>query len=1044
MFLGGVTPDCATSYNAVAKEQSDAYFECVAKALSIAIYHTGSSCKMGPASDPMAVVDHTLKVHGFDNLRVADASIMPNVVASHPTATCLMIGEKVLLCRKMKVLLTCENRRKVGSGSSGGVLATRLSENANSTVLLLEAGGEPLEISEIPLISFKAQRSKMDWNYFSQPQTHCCSMYKGQKIPMSRGKALGGTSSLNYMTYTRGNKMDFELWQQLGNPGWSYQSVLPYFLKLEDYRVPRSREDDIYHSEGGPMTVSIPTFKTPLADAFLQAGYETGHSLVDYNAKHQTGFMYPPVTVKDGARCSTYSCYLKPVLKRSNLHVLSHSLVTKIIMDDDLTAVGVNFERKSSKCTAKARNEVIISAGVFNTPQLLMLSGIGPRETLRTFDIDLVMDLPGVGQNLQDHVVFDGLSYFVNQTVSFNSVRYETKKYLNLWKKTRTGPMTCPESFEGVAYYQSKYTNVTDWPDIEIFFNSDNVARILKPFIDRILRFGIPADEKDVISFLPILLRPKSRGFVSLMSKNPHDPPIIDPKYLSHPDDVQVLIEGIKFASRLSETKAFKQYGTSLVNGGLVSQCILHPLNTDEYYKCLVKIVTSTGYHPSSTCKMGPRNNSLAVVDHRLRHEDWCMVVKQSDTNNMNAFLVITFIFSTLDLILSSCLDNDVFDYIIVGSGSSGGVVATRLSENANSRVLLIEAGGEPLAISEIPLISFKAQGSEMDWNYFTEPQKHCCKVYKGQKIPMSRGKALGGTSSLNYMTYTRGNKMDFELWQQLGNPGWNYQSVLPYFLKLEDYRVPRSREDDIYHSEGGPMTVSIPTFKTPLADAFLQAGYETGHSWVDYNAKHQTGFMYPPVTVKDGARCSTYSCYLKPVLKRSNLHVLTHSLVTKIIMDDDDKKTAVGVIYERKSSKCIAKARNEVIISAGVFNTPQLLMLSGIGPRETLRTFDIDLVMDLPGVGQNLQDHIVVGGLLYSVNQTVSYNSVRFETQKYLNLWKKTRTGPMTCPESFEGVAYYQSKYTNVTDWPDIEIFFNSDNVARTMKPFIDPGAWC
>uniref|UniRef100_T1J045 Glucose-methanol-choline oxidoreductase N-terminal domain-containing protein n=1 Tax=Strigamia maritima TaxID=126957 RepID=T1J045_STRMM len=494
----------------------------------------------------------------------------------------------------------------VGSGSSGGVVATRLSENANSTVLLLEAGGEPLEISEIPLISYKAMGSEMDWNYFTQHQKHCCGLYKDQKIPMNRGKALGGTSSLNYMIYTRGNKMDFELWQQLGNPGWNYQSVLPYFLKLEDYRIPRSTEDDIYHSEGGPMTVSLPTFKTPLADAFLQAGYETGHSVVDYNAKHQTGFMYPPGTVKDGVRCSTYSCYLKPVLERSNLHVLSHSLVTKIIMDDDKkTAVGVNYEINSSKCTAKARNEVIISAGVFNTPQLLMLSGIGPRETLRTFDIDLVVDLPGVGQNLQDHVAA-GFVYTVNQPVSYNSVRYETQENLDLWKNNGTGPMTCPDSFEGVAFYQSKYTSVTDWPDIEIFYSSGNVARTQKAYINLIARIAVPADKEEVITFIPVLLRPKSRGYVSLMSNNPHDPPIIDPNYLSHPDDGQVLIEGMKFASKLAKTKAFKQYGTSLIYGGLVPQCILHILNTDAYYKCLLKIVTSTGVH-------GVKN--LRVVD---------------------------------------------------------------------------------------------------------------------------------------------------------------------------------------------------------------------------------------------------------------------------------------------------------------------------------------------------------------------------------------------------------------------------------------------
>lgn len=507
----------------------------------------------------------------------------------------------------------------VGTGSTGSVVATRLSEDAASRVLVLEAGGEPLPFSEIPLLAMKALATEMDWNYTTVRQEECCYNFINRSVPWNRGKVLGGTSSINFMVYTRGNKRDYDSWAEQGNPGWSFDAVLPYFHKLEDYRIPTSRHDAKYHSEGGPMSVEYPSFKTPLADTFLQAGHELGYPLVDYNAEFRTGFMYPPVNIKDGARCSTYTGYLKPALNRPNLHLEVNALVTKILFDDKKRATGVIYEQNGRKCKAVAKREVILSGGVINSPQLLMLSGVGPKETLKNFGIPVVKNAPGVGQNLQDHVTVGGLEYYVDQPVTYKLLKYDTAEHEEKWKSTKTGPLTTPGGFEGVAFFNSRYTNDTQWPDLEIYYSSDNLIRGFKPYINSLLHPLLPSDEHDLITFIPILLRPKSRGFLTLQSEDPRVPPLIDPKYLSNDEDTEVLVDALFFINKISETKAFKKYGPQQINKGILPSCLLHYLDTHQYYKCLVKTLTSTAYHPTSTCKMGPKTDPMAVVDNRLR-----------------------------------------------------------------------------------------------------------------------------------------------------------------------------------------------------------------------------------------------------------------------------------------------------------------------------------------------------------------------------------------------------------------------------------------
>lgn len=511
----------------------------------------------------------------------------------------------------------------VGSGATGSVIANRLSELEDIKVLVLEAGEEPLHISNIPLIAFKALRTEMDWSYMSTSQKHCCTAFKNQQVPLSRGKCLGGTTSLNFMTYTRGNRRDYDLWKELGNEGWGYDDLFPYFMKLEGYRPYMTREDEKYHNKSGPMTVEIPPYKSLMAEAFLQASYEMGLPLVDYNGKDQIGVMYPPVTLRDGERCSTYRAYLKPAMKRSNLVVASNALVTKILFDDTKKrAIGVTYELKDKQvCTVKAKREVIVSGGTYNSPQLLLLSGIGPKEHLDELKIPVVLDLPGVGQNLQDHMVLGGMMYKIDQPVGINSVRLETKEYEDLWERTKTGPMTVPVSFEGVSFHKTKATQgPDDWPDVEMFFNTDNSVRIYKPMLVQSAASIIPPDDVDVVSLHPILLRPKSRGWVKLQSTNPRDAPLINPNYLEHKDDVDVMAEAVAIIQKFGEMKAFKQYGARLVRDGIFMDCITSIfLGMQNYRRCFARTFSSTGYHPTSTCKMGPASDKMAVVDNKLR-----------------------------------------------------------------------------------------------------------------------------------------------------------------------------------------------------------------------------------------------------------------------------------------------------------------------------------------------------------------------------------------------------------------------------------------
>ena len=300
------------------------------------------------------------------------------------------------------------------------------------------------------------------------------------------------------------------------------------------------------------------------------------------------------------------------------------------------------------------------------------------------------------------------------------------------------------------------------------------------------------------------------------------------------------------------------------------------------------------------------------------------------------------------------------------------------------------------------------------------------------------RGKVIGGSSVLNYMLYLRGNKRDYDAWEQLGNPGWSYQDILPYFKKSEDNQNPYLARTP-YHSTGGYLTVQEAPWHTPLAAAFVQAGQEMGYENRDINGEQHTGFMIAQGTIRRGSRCSTAKAFLRPARLRKNLHVAMHAHVTKILIDPKSKRT-YGVEFVRDSKVMRIRARKEVIVSSGAINSPQLLMLSGIGPREQLLGHGIPVIQDLR-VGQNLQDHVGLGGLTFMVNREVSMVEKRLHSVHAVMQYAIFGDGPLTVLGGVEGLGFVNTKYVNASDdIPDIELHFisgstNSDGGRHIRK---------
>uniref|UniRef100_A0A1Y1JZ72 Glucose-methanol-choline oxidoreductase N-terminal domain-containing protein n=1 Tax=Photinus pyralis TaxID=7054 RepID=A0A1Y1JZ72_PHOPY len=355
------------------------------------------------------------------------------------------------------------------------------------------------------------------------------------------------------------------------------------------------------------------------------------------------------------------------------------------------------------------------------------------------------------------------------------------------------------------------------------------------------------------------------------------------------------------------------------------------------------------------------------------------------------------------------------FDYIIVGGGSAGAVIANRLSENPKRKVLLIEAGGLETNFTEIPSVNVFSMGLEFNWNYNTTPQSKACLGMFNEECSYPVGKGLGGTSIINALMYVRGNRRDFDNWYLQGNPGWAYKDVLRYFIKSERSHV---NGDVGYHGYDGCLNVEYSKPASLELEAFLQANIQLGRKVVDYNGREQLGVAQTQHNTKNGRRHSTWRAFLQPVIDRPNLEVVTHSLVTKILINKEKK--AYGVVLSGNGRLRYATVEKEVVVSAGSIASPQLLMLSGIGPRQHLENHGISVIEHL-SVGDNFQDHATYFALHFTTNYSEPDPELEQNVRDYLNA-----SGPLTIPGNSQGLGFFRTKLSKIPGYPDIELIMN------------------
>ena len=508
----------------------------------------------------------------------------------------------------------------IGGGSAGCVLANRLSACNSYSVCLIEAGSDNKDIRISTPMGFPfivGRKSKYNWSYETTPQyafekvmapevesylvdssggTHKIKLDQKEhrKGFQPRGKTLGGSSAINAMLYVRGQKNDYEKWHELGNKGWSYDDVLPYFKKSENNEY----FQDNYHGKNGPLNVSNIRNENIFSKFFVEAGSSLHKYNSDFNGANQEGVGYYQVTQKKGKRCSAAKAFLDPIKTRKNLTVITDLCVQKIELRNGIAISIEAIDKKNEKIKIKANKEIILSAGAFGSPQIMLRSGIGAKNELKAHGIETKLDLPGVGKNLQDHIDYvRTFNYFSTEAIGFSFSSFVYKFPLEFLKYlfTKKGHFASPVAEAGAFLKSSKSEEA---PDIQLHFG---IAMTIDHA--RTLLWG------HGISCHVCLLRPKSKGTVSLNSENPFDPPIINPNYLSHRDDVETMIKGYKVMMEILDQKPISKF-TKEPLGGYSS-----PMSYEEIEK-QIREKADTVYHPVGTCKMG--NDEMAVVDNKL------------------------------------------------------------------------------------------------------------------------------------------------------------------------------------------------------------------------------------------------------------------------------------------------------------------------------------------------------------------------------------------------------------------------------------------
>ena len=480
----------------------------------------------------------------------------------------------------------------VGAGSAGCVLANRLSENPKHKVLLLETGGSDKSIFiKMPTaLSIPMNTDKYAWQFNTEKEPYL----NNREMHCPRGKVLGGSSSINGMVYVRGHAKDFDEWEAHGAEGWNYQACLPYFQKAETWY----KGNDAYRGGNGELGVNNGNeMKNPLYTAFIKAGKQAGYDITsDYNAKQQEGFGPMHMTVKDGVRSSASREYLDPVKHRKNLTIVTGALVTKVVLEDKV-AKGVEYVVNGKTETARTSNEVILSAGSIGSPHILQLSGVGDSEALAKAGIDVKHHLPGVGQNLQDHLEFY-FQYKCKQPITLNRKLGLISKGLigARWLLNRSG-LGATNHFESCAFIRSKAD--AEWPDIQYHF------------LPAAIRYdGKSAFDGDGFQVHVGHNKPKSRGSVTIQSADPTVPPKILFNYLQHQDDIEGFRACVRLTREIIAQSAFDDFRDGEIQPG-------EHIQTDEEIDAFVREAVESAYHPSCSCKMG--EDDMAVVNSQTK-----------------------------------------------------------------------------------------------------------------------------------------------------------------------------------------------------------------------------------------------------------------------------------------------------------------------------------------------------------------------------------------------------------------------------------------
>ncbi|XP_034826638.1 glucose dehydrogenase [FAD, quinone]-like [Maniola hyperantus] len=506
----------------------------------------------------------------------------------------------------------------VGAGAAGCVVANRLTENYKWKVLLLEAGPEEPDITRVPGLSSTLPGSNIDWQYTTEPNGKSCLAFPGGRCAWPRGKTMGGSSAINSMGYIRGNRVDYDLWARLGNRGWSYKDVLPFFIKSET-NMNKYVVDSKYHGAKGELYVSWYPYVDDPSEMMVQAYIEGGMPFLDFNGAEQLGAMQIQAFSLDGERVSTNVAFIQPIrYKRPNLVIETKSEATKILMDDLQNANGIIYTKDGKTYTAYAKKEVIICAGAINSPKLLMLSGIGPKEHLESLNIPVVEDL-AVGENLHDHVTFNAIVIALpNKTstaITQQEVLRAVKRFAEM--KIKKGPLASNGPVMSCSFLKTEPYLIA----LDIQYQANHLPNWREFLLDPVTAANVaimPTPYYD--AFIPRAMNvvPKSRGKLLLNKTDPYGPPLLYANYLGDDRDFTPLMKAIRFLLSLENTAAFRSRGAYFVRDKM-PHCKQYDWGTDEYFVCLIRHYTSTTHHQVGTCKMGPAWDKKAVVDSELR-----------------------------------------------------------------------------------------------------------------------------------------------------------------------------------------------------------------------------------------------------------------------------------------------------------------------------------------------------------------------------------------------------------------------------------------